>query len=264
MIMSKSKTGLLWICAGLLAAAPAFAADESTAAAGAVSIPQLRVDMRVRTLVMQGQPDTAELRKAVQDDLVNRELMARQAVLDGLNRDTEIVQQIEFSKQSVLVEAFAQDYIKKHPISESQISGEYEQLKARLGSKEYHARQILVASESEALAIVARLDKKAKFETLASEKSQDKASAEHGGDLGWLLPNNLAPAIAQALVGMKKGEITREAIHSSFGWHVIKLDDIRDFKMPSYESLKPQLLQHLQQQAIGKAVEALRARAKIG
>ena len=65
------------------------------------------------------------------------------------------------------------------------------------------------------------------------------------------------------MLNLKKGEYTKEPVKSQFGWHVIKLDDVRDMKVPSFEELKPQLQQRLQQQSIQKAINDLRATAKI-
>lgn len=242
-------------------ALPALA--EQAAKPGGFAIPQVRIDMRVKALLAQGQADTPELRRAVREDLINIELMSKEAGAAGLDRDQEVVQQLELSRQAVLSGAYTQDYIKNHPVSESSVKEEYNQLKIRLTGKEYHARHILLETKSEALDVIAKLNKKVKFETLASEKSKDKVSAAHGGDLGWLLPTNLRPEIADTLAALKQGEYALQPVQTPSGWHIVKLDEVRDFKMPSYEELKPQLLQHLQQQVILKAVEDLRAKAKI-
>lgn len=259
-MMKFNKFLFLTLIAGF-SALPAFA--EEAAKPGGIAIPQVRIDMRVKALLAQGQADTPELRRAVREDMSNIELMAKEAVAAGLDRDQEVVQQIELARQAVLSGAYTQDYIKKHPVSESSVKEEYDQLKIRLAGKEYHGRHILVETRGEALAIIARLDKNGKFETLASEKSKDAASAAHGGDLGWLLPINLRPEIADALVALNKGEYVHQPLQTPSGWHIVKLDEVRDFKVPSYEELKPQLLQRMQQQVILKAVEDLRVKAKI-
>ena len=259
--MTKFKRLFLLTLITSFSALPALA--EQAAKPGGIAIPQVRIDMRVKALLAQGQTDTPDLRRAVREDLINIELMSKEAVAAGLDRDQEVVQQIELAKQAVLSGAYTQDYIKKHAVSESSVKEEYNQLKIRLTGKEYHARHILLETRNEALDVIAKLDKKVKFETVASEKSKDNASAAHGGDLGWLLPANLRPEIAETLATLNQGEYAHQPVQTPSGWHIIKLDEVRDFKMPSYEDLKPQLLQHLQQQVILKAVEDLRAKAKI-
>jgi len=247
---------------GALAINPAFAEDKSAALVNGVSIPQARIDLRVKATVAQGQADSPELRKAIRDDMINLEVMAQEAVKTGLDKNADVVQQVELAKQSVLVGAFVQDYVKNHPISEDQLKQEYDKLKAKLGNKEYNTRHILVGTEAEAKDIIAQLGKKAKFEKLAA-KSKDTGSAAQGGSLGWAVPSNFVPEFANALLNLKKGEYTKEPVQSQFGWHVIKLDDTRELKVPSFEEVKPQLQQRLQQQSIKKAIDELRAKAKI-
>jgi len=258
------KTGKFAVLAilGALAINPAFAQDKSAALVNGVSIPQARIDLRVKAAAAQGQADSPELRKAVRDDMINIEVMTQEAVKAGLDKNAEVVQQVELSRQQVLVGAFVQDYAKNHPISEDQLKQEYDKLKAKLGSKEYNTRHILVETEAEAKDIIAQLGKKAKFEKLAA-KSKDAGSAAQGGSLGWAIPGNFVPEFANALLNLKKGEYTKQPVQTQFGWHVIKLEDMRDLKVPQFEEVKPQLQQRLQQQSIKKAIDELRAKAKI-
>lgn len=260
-MMKSGKFAALAIL-GALAISPAFAEEKSAALVNGVSIPQARIDMRVKAVTAQGQADSPELRKAIREDMINIEMMAQEAAKLGLDKNPEVQQQIELAKQSVLVNAFVQDYAKNHPISEDQLRQEYEKLKVKLGDKEYNARHILVGTEAEAKDIIAQLGKKAKFEKLAA-KSMDAGSAARGGALGWAVPGNFVPEFANALLGLKKGEYTQEPVQSQFGWHVIKVDDVRALKVPSFEEIKPQLQQRLQQQSIKKAIDDLRAKAKI-
>ena len=248
---------------GALVINPVFAGDKPATVVNGISIPQARLDFRVKTAVAQGQADSPELYKAIREDLINLEVMAQEATKLGLNKNDDVMQQTELAKQSVLVGAFVQDYVKNHPISEVQIKQEYDKLKANMGDKEYNVRHILVGTQAEAKSIIALLAKKdSKFEKLA-EKSNDAASAAKGGSLGWVVPSNFAPPFSNALLNLKKGEYTKEPVPAQFGWHVIMLDDIRELKMPPFDELKPQLQQRLQQQAVLKTIGDLRAKAKI-
>ncbi|MDD5300551.1 MAG: peptidylprolyl isomerase [Gallionella sp.] len=261
--MVKTNKFAVLAILGALAVNPAVAEDKSAAMVNGISIPQARVDMRVKAAVAQGQADSPELRKAIRDDMINLEVMVQEATKLGLNKNDEVVQQTELAKQSVLVGAFVQDYAKNHPISEDQLKQEYDKLKAKLGDKEYNVRHILVDTEAEAKSIIALLAKKGnKFEKLA-EKSKDAGSATQGGSLGWAVPSNFVPPFANAVLNLKKGERTKDPVQTQFGWHVIMVDDIRDLKVPALDELKPQLQQRLQQQSIKKAIDDLRAKAKI-
>ena len=260
-MLKTRKFPVLAILAAL-SISPAFAEEKSAAVVNGVAIPQERVEMNVKGAVAQGRTDTPELRKAIRDDLISREVMAQAAVKNGLDKNVDVVQQMEMARQSVLVNAFVQDYLKKHPISDEQLKQAYDNLKAKLGDKEYNARHILVKTEAEAKDIIAKLNKKAKFEQLAKQ-SIDTGSAEHGGSLGWTVPKNFVEPFANALLNLKKGEYTKEPVQSQFGWHVIRLDDVRPLKVPAFDELKPQLQQRLQQQELQKAIADMRASAKI-
>ncbi len=246
-----------------LAVNPAFAEDKSAAMVNGVSIPQARVDMRVKASESQGQADSPELRKAIREDMISLEVLTQEAKKTGLDKDPEVIQQTELAKQSVLVSTFVQNYAKSHPISEDQLKQEYNKLKVNLGTKEYKARHILVETEDEAKSIIAQLGKKGNFDRIAKTKSKDAGSAAHGGELEWAVPGNFVPPFANALLSLKKGSYTKEPVKSQFGWHVIKLDDERDLKVPSFEELKPKIQQRLQQQSIQDYITDLRSKAKI-
>jgi len=236
-------------------------AEQGAATVNGVSIPQSRIDMRVKAAAQQGQPDSAELRKAIKDDLINLEVISQEAVKKGLDKQSEIAQQIELSKQSTLVGAFVQDYAKTHPIAEETMRKEYDNLKMRVGNKEFKAAHILVETEDEAKKVAA-LVKKSKFAKVAKDKSKDPGSKDNGGDLGWTVPSNFVQPFGEALMKLTKGQIS-EPVQTQFGWHVIKLDDVRELKVPSYEEVKPNIEKRLQQQSIQDAIKSLRANAKI-
>lgn len=247
---------------GALACNPAFAEEKSAALVNGVSISQASVDNAVKGEVAQGREDSPELRKSIRENLIKRELMAQEAKKIGLDKTPDVLQEMDVAKQSVLINAYLMDYMKKNPISEEVLKQEYESRKAKLGDKEYNARHILVDSEDEAKAIIAQLNKKVKFEKLVA-KSKDTGSAAQGGSLGWAVPSNFVPPFAYALKTLKKGEYTKVPVQSQFGWHVIQLDDERALKVPGYEEVKPQLQQRLQQQAVQKAIADLEAKAKV-
>ncbi len=260
-MLKTHKLATLAIVAAL-AINPAFAEDKSAAVVNGVVIPQSRVEMDIKGAESQGRADSPELRQAIRDDLINREVIAQAAIKEGLDKTPSVIDQMAIAKQTVLVSAFIQDNLKKNPITTEQLKKEYDNYKAQLGDKEYNVSHILVKTQAEAKEIIAKLDKKVKFEKLAKE-SLDAGSAAHGGSLGWTVPKSLVEPFANALLNLKKGEYTKEPVQTQFGWHVIKLDDVRPLKAPTFEEMKPKLEQHLQQQAIQKTVADLRAAAKI-
>ena len=259
---------------GVLAASPVYADDKTAANAkpaanvkDKISISSEMVDQRVKMIVaQQGQQDTPELRKAVREQMINVELISQEARKKELDKSSEVKQQVEAAKQEILANAFVQDYVKNHPVSDDEVKKEYNNLKkANAGTKEYNVRHILVEKESEAKAIAALLKKDSKdanFEKLAKAKSKDAGSKEHGGDLGWTSPANLVKPFADTMVTMSKGQVS-EPVQSQFGWHIIKLEDVRDVKIPALDEIKPRIAQHIQQLALKKYIDELRENAKI-
>lgn len=226
-------------------------------------IPQSRLEFRVKASEQQGQPVSPEQRKMLRDDLINMEVLAQQAATEGVDKQDEVVQQLELVHQNILAQAYLRTYAKAHPVTEAAMKEEYEKLKQRLGAaKEYKLAHILVATEAEAQAVIASLKKKAKFSQLAKEKSNDPGSKNQGGDLGWMNPAQVVPEFARAITGLTKGEVSAP-VQTQFGWHIIRLDDTRDMKVPTFEELRAKLEKHLQDQLIQDKIKALRANAEV-
>jgi peptidyl-prolyl cis-trans isomerase C len=238
-----------------------YAESKAAATVNGVAIPQARLDMRVKAAMAQGQPDTPELRNAVRDELINIEILAQAASKKGLSKQTEVVQQIDLSKQTILASAFIQDYVKSHPISDDALKQEYEKINKQRGNKEYKVSHILLKTEADAKVVADQL-KNSKFEDVAMDKSQDPGSSVKGGDLGWAVPSNFVKPFADAMVAMSKGQVSAP-VQSQFGWHIIKLEDTRDLKVPSFDEVKPNITQHMQQQLVQKVISEQRAKATI-
>ena len=264
-MLNTTKIPLLaLVLAGSLTAATGNAQTAGgIARVNGVSIPQSRLDLLLKVNAARGQPDTPEVRSRMRDVLITNELLSQEAVKKGLDKSAEVTTQLDLQRQEMLANAYFQDYIKNHPLTEDALRKEYERQKAQIGDKEYKARHILVKEEAEAKQIIAQLKQGAIFDKIAAEKSEDQGSKAQGGDLGWSAPGRYVPPFAAALKKLKKGQLTDPAVQSQFGWHVIRLDDERPFKTPGFEEVKPQLQQNLQRQAIEKVIGDLRAKAKI-
>jgi len=256
-------TRIVALAAGLGLAAVASAQEGTLAKVNGVAIPQSRADLLMKEMAAQGRPDTPEMRDAIKQELINREIVAQEAVKKGLHKRPDVTLQIELQRQAVLINAYLQDYLKANPVSEDDLKKEYESVKASAASREYKVRHILVESEDEAKQVLAQLKKGGNFEKLAAEKSKDQGSKGRGGDLDWATPARYVPAFGQAITKLKKGQLSDPPVQTQFGWHVIRLDDERPAKFPSFEEAKPQIEQQLRQQTVNKAFSDLRAKAKI-
>lgn len=227
-------------------------------------IPQSQLDLLIKERVAQGEQDNEELRKKLREDLITRELLYQEMLKSGFDKNPGITTQAEFVRQNFLLQAYLQDYIKTHPIGDDVLKTEYDKIKSELDGKlEYHARHILMEKESEAKDIIAQLKKGSKFDKLAAEKSKDTNNSGKGGDLGWNLPTNYVKPFADTLLKLKKGQYTQTPVETQFGWHVVKLEDVRPVRVPQFEDVKPKLQQRFQQQQFDKYLGDLRAKAKI-
>jgi len=225
-------------------------------------IPKQKVDDFVAALAAQGRPDTPALRAAVREELIARELFVQEAEKKGLTRNADVQRQLDNVRQDILIRALIRDHLKANPIKDDEIKAEYDKIRAQAGDKEYHARHILVEKEDEAKDIVAQLKKGAKFEELA-KKSKDTGSAQSGGDLDWNTPQTFVKEFSDAMVKLEKGKFTETPVKTQFGYHVIRLDDVREAKAPPLEQVRPQIQQELERHRVQALQQSLRAKAKI-
>ena len=227
-------------------------------------ISQRTIDMIVKQGGAAGHADSPEARKSIIDQLALQMVVAEEAVKKGLDKSPEVLDRINALRQSVLANAYVEDFIKSNPISEDALKAEYERIKASISGTEYMARHILVDKESEAKDIIARLKKDpAQFPKLAMEKSKDQGSKARGGELGWFDPRRMVPEFSAAVAKLEKGKFTEVPVKSQFGYHVILLEDSRAIEAPPLEQVKAQISQQLQQQGVKKQIDALKAAAKI-
>lgn len=248
----------------LAALTPVWAQDSKpVATVNGREIPAIYGDMAKQTLLSQGAPNDANLAARAREALINQELLSRAAVDKGLDKNPKLVASMEMLRREQLAKAYLEDYVGVHPISDEEIRSEYDKAKAAAGGSEYKARHILVKTEAEAKAIIDQLNKKAAFDKLAKEKSLDQGSAKNGGDLGWNVPATFVKEFGEALQKLKKGETAKTPVQTQFGWHVIRLDDVRPAQFPALDEVKNGVRQQLQQKRVRDAITELRAKAKI-
>lgn len=261
--MFKANRLALALAAATLSTA-AFAAPAGTiATVNGVAIPAAKADLFVKEVTARGQQkDSPELRAQIKDELIKNEVVYQEALKKGTDKNADVLTQLEMLKQRVIIGAYVSNYVKANPISDSELRKEFDKIKANFAGKEYKARHILVATEAEANAVIADLKKGKKFDELAQAKSLDKGSAAKGGDLGWANPNSFVKEFGGALAALPKGK-TSDAVKTQFGFHIIKLDDVREAKGPSFEEVKAELAQQMQGKQVQEMVEALVKKAKV-
>jgi peptidyl-prolyl cis-trans isomerase C len=244
-----------------LLAAPAFA--QNIAVVNGKPVPTARVNALKQQIERSGRPVTDEMLGQLKDEVVAREIFMQEARKRGLDATEEYKSQLELARQTILIRELFADFQKKNPVTDAEIQGEYDKFVAANGGKEYRARHILVETEDQAKALIADIKKNGKFEELAKKNSKDPGSGANGGDLDWAGASSYVAEFSNAMVKLGKGEMTDAPVKSQFGWHIIRVDDVRDAQLPKLEEVKPQIAQQLQQQKMGKFQEDLRAKARI-
>jgi peptidyl-prolyl cis-trans isomerase C len=240
------------------------AKDAVAATVNGTPIGERIVGMMLKQRTELGRPVSAESRNSFIDRLALQLVIAQEAVKKGLDKAPEVADQLELTRQSVLVDAFVQDYLKHNTVSDELLKSEYDKYKLQASGTEYKAAHILVENEAEAKDIIAKLKKNPKaFEALAKEKSKDARSKVNGGELGWFDPRGMVPEFGAALALLANGKFTEEPVKSQFGYHVILLEDSRPKAVQPLEQIKPALTQQIQQQNLKKTFDEMKAKAKI-
>ena len=225
-------------------------------------VPKARVDALLQQATRGGQQVTPELEAQVKDEVVLREMFMQEAESKGLARSDTYKAQMELARQSILIRELFNDYNAKNPVTDAEVQAEYDKFKAQNAGTEFRARHILVEKEDQAKALIKELKAGAKFDDLAKKHSKDTGSGMNGGDLDWANPNAYVPEFAQALSGLKKGQMTEAPVKTQFGYHIIRLEDTREAEFPSLEEVKPRIQQALQQQKLTQYREEVRTKAK--
>jgi peptidyl-prolyl cis-trans isomerase C len=239
-------------------------AGDIAATVNGTPISKFSVDQIVGQRSAMGQPDSPETRKAIINQLAMQLLVSQEAIKKNLDKTPEVSDQIKLAQQSILANAFVQDYMKNNPVTDDMLKAEYDKVKAQMSGTEYKARHILVDKEDVAKTIIAKLKKNAKlFDSLAKQYSKDPGSKDKGGELGWFDPRGMVPEFGAAVAKLAKGKFTLEPVKTQYGYHVILLEDTRTNEAPTFEQVKPQLAKQVQQENIKKLIDDMMAKAKI-
>jgi peptidyl-prolyl cis-trans isomerase C len=259
----KTKLITSFALAALVAAISSAATAQNLAIVNGKALPLARVAALKQQVERSGRQVTPEIEQQIKDEVIAREIFIQEAQKQGLDTTEDFRTQMELARQTILIRELFADYQKTHAISDDDIKAEYDKFAASNSGKEYRARHILVEKESEAKAIIAQLKKGGKFEEIAKKSSKDPGSGAKGGDLDWAPAGNYVAEFATALTALAKGKMTETPVKSQFGYHIIRLDDVRDAQLPKFDDVKPQISQQLQQQKMAKYQEELRNKAKI-
>ena len=258
--MKFSLTALT--AAALITAAP-WALAQNVAIVNGKPVPTARLTVLEQQIAASGRPVDDNVRAQLKEEVVLREVFMQEAQKRGIAATDEYKNQMELARQTIMIRALFTDYQKKNPVTDADVKAEYDKFVAANGGKEYRARHILVEKEDEAKAIIASLKKGGKFEEIAKKQSKDPGSGANGGDLDWANPGSYVKEFSEGMTKLAKGQTTEAPVKSQFGFHVIRVDDIREAQLPKIDEVRQQIVQQMTQARLGAFQKDLRDKAKV-
>jgi peptidyl-prolyl cis-trans isomerase C len=258
------KKQMIWtaVAAAAFACLSMGANAQNIAIVNGKAVPTSRVEALAQQVARSGRPMTPEVEAQIKEEVIAREIFMQEAQKRGLDATPEYKTQIELARQTILIRELFAEFQKTSAVTDADVQAEYDKFVAANGGKEYRARHILVETQAQADAILASLKKGGKFEDIAKKQSKDPGSGANGGDLDWAAPGNYVKEFSDAMVALNKGQVSAP-VQSQFGFHIIRLDDVREAQLPKLEDVKPQIVQQMTQQRMAAFQQELRAKAKV-
>ena len=258
------KKQMIWtaVAAAAFACLSMGANAQNIAIVNGKAVPTSRVEALAQQVARSGRPITPEVEAQIKEEVIAREIFMQEAQKRGLDATPEYKTQIELARQTILIRELFAEFQKTSAVTDADVQAEYDKFVAANGGKEYRARHILVETQAQAEAILASLKKGGKFEDIAKKQSKDPGSGANGGDLDWAAPGNYVKEFSDAMVALNKGQVSAP-VQSQFGFHIIRLDDVREAQLPTLADVKPQIVQQMTQQRMAAFQQELRAKAKV-
>lgn len=224
------------------------------------------LNVNVQANVAEGRVDNEQLREVIRGELVGREVLAQEAKKLKLDQTPEAQARMAQLQQNFMANLLLTNYSATNPVSAEQIKAEYDAfLKNVEGAKQYKLSLIAVPTEARAKEIIAEVNAskdKSLFGEIAAKESTD-ASKEAQGELDWLLPEQMLPAVGNVVANLTQGKVSAVPIETRGGWNVVRVDDVRDFTPPKQEEIENQLREAATQKQLSAYIQKLQSEAKI-
>ena len=223
------------------------------------------VEQGIKVALAQGQKDSPELRKAVIEKYIEVLLLSQQAEKDCLANSEKANSQLMMIRQNYLADLELSTFMAQNPISDADVQAEYNKQVSSLGPQgmivEYKISDIAVASEADAQAALNRIKKGEEFDKVAKSVSLAPNKAQ-GGVAGWVQPGQVPPQISAVLVNQGKGQ-TSAPIQLQQGWYLVKLEDKKSSKPPTFEQAKPAIRAGIAQRKQFEFISGIAKNSKI-
>ncbi len=224
------------------------------------------VEQGIKMAISQGQQDSPELRRAVVQKYIEVLLLSQRAEKNGLANSEKANTQLMLIRQNYLADLELSTFMAQNPISEADMQAEYNNQIASLGSGgmlvEYKLSDIAIATEADAQAALSRIKKGEPFDKVAKSISLAPNKVQ-GGAVGWVQAGEVPPQIATVLLSLAKGQVSQAPIQMQQGWYLLKLEDKRSSKPPSFEQAKPAIRNGLAQRKQFEFLSQIAKESKI-
>jgi len=204
---------------------------------------------------------TPEAKREIVDRMAEVRMMAMEAKKRGIDQKPETKLKLEYITDQILAKDLEDAQVENVKITDTDIAKYYSDNKEKftIGPR-VKVRHILVDKEQDAKAILAQLKKGADFAKLAKEKSKCP-SAPRGGELGWITHGRMDPDFEKAAFALKKGEMSG-VVKSSFGYHIIQVEDKEDGKVRPLDEVKSSIERQMKREKRDAAVNKLKEEIK--
>lgn len=245
------------------AAPEAAAEDPVVAVVNGTELRRSEVIASARDLPQAYQDQLDQIFPALVDRLIDLTLLLEEGRRRNLQDDAQVKEQVALYEEQVVRDVLLDRHLGEQ-LTEEALRGRYDRFVEEFQPQsEIHARHILVASEDEAKAVIAELDAGGDFTAIAKAKSTDTGSGADGGDLGFFTADQMVPEFSEAAVALEPGTYSKTPVQSRFGWHIIKVEEMRQTTPPGFEEARPEIENRLQQEIIAELVAGLREDARI-
>lgn len=257
------------IATGLMVAVAVFTAGEAFASVELARIGSKSITDSYVKDAMGGLPqgqkqqlnNEESARMRVIENMVVEELFVQEGEKSGITKDKEFIKAMDHAKRQLLAQRYLQKMVQPK-ITDTNLKKYFDQNKLRYSQDEVKASHVLVKSESEAQEVYKKAKAGEDFEVLAKKYSTDPSAAQNMGDLGYFTRARMVPEFAEAAFKMKAGEIS-EPVKTVFGYHIIKVTDVRKGKSVSFNDVKDQVRADYQNNAISDLVDSLKKKNKV-
>ncbi len=197
------------------------------------------------------------------DQMITQRAIVAAARAAGLDRDAEVQARLRRAEEETLQQAILTREVAPQLTEEALRARWQREVANRPAEEEVRARHILVPTEGEARAALAEARRSgADFAEIARRRSSGPGSRE-GGDLGFFKRADMIPEFAEAAFALRPGEISPNPVRTSFGWHVIRVEERRSAQPPSFEEARESLRSQAFEEGVNAAVERIRGAARV-